>query len=137
MALIKSIDTEFGIPATYWNIGAVQEDFKGCGTEITFYGYASMEARFAGKQPLSAGKFQLTGSEYVAGADRQALYQIIKQRAEFVDALDALEPTLEPEPLLTQPELAEPIPPELAEPIQPEFAEPTPPEFAEPIPPEL
>ena len=25
MALIKSVDTDFGIPASYWNIGAVQE----------------------------------------------------------------------------------------------------------------
>ena len=67
MALIKSVDTDFGIPATYWNIGAVQEDFKGQGTEVTFYGYASKEARDAGKQPLSAGKVQIAGDEYVAG----------------------------------------------------------------------
>jgi hypothetical protein len=138
MALIKSIDTEFGIPATYWNIGAVAEDFKGRGTEITFYGYASQEARFTNKQPLSAGKFQLTGSEYVAGADRQALYQIIKQRAEFVDALDALEPTpeQEPDPLLTQPEFAEPIPTEFAEPIPVEFAESAPEPEPEPTEPD-
>jgi len=89
MALIKSIDTDYGIPASYWNIGAVQEDFKGAGTEVTFYGYASKEARDAGKQPLSAGKMQIAGSEYVAGADRQALYAIIKQRPEFEGAVDA------------------------------------------------
>lgn len=89
MALIKSIDTDFGIPATYWNIGAVQEDFKGRGTEVTFYGYASEEARRADKQPLSAGKMQITGDEYVAGADRAALYDIIKQRPEFAGAVDA------------------------------------------------
>jgi len=88
MALIKSIDTEFGIPATYWNIGAVQEDFKGKGTEVTFYGYASKEARQAGKQPLSAGKATIEGDEYVAGADRQALYEIIKQKPEFVGSVD-------------------------------------------------
>ena len=88
MALLKSIDTEFGIPAQYWNIGAVQEDFKGQGTEVTFYGYASQEARFTGKQPLSAGKFQIAGSDYVAGADRAALYLIIKQKPEFSGAQD-------------------------------------------------
>ena len=48
MALIKSIDTDFGIPATYWNIGAVQE--------------------------------------YVAGADRAALYAIIARKPEFEGA---------------------------------------------------
>jgi len=89
MALIKEIDTDYGIPASYWNIGAVQEDFKGKGTEVTFYGYASKEARDAGKQPLSAGKMQVAGNEYVAGADRAALYVIIKQRPEFDGAVDA------------------------------------------------
>ena len=89
MALIKSIDTDFGIPATYWNIGAVQEDFKGKGTEVTFYGYANEQARLDGKQPLSAGKVQIAGDEYVAGADRAALYAIIKQRPEFEGAVDA------------------------------------------------
>ena len=89
MALIKSIDTDYGIPASYWNIGAVQEDFKGKGTEVTFYGYASQAARESGKQPLSAGKVQIAGDEYVAGADRAALYAIIKQRPEFDGAVDA------------------------------------------------
>jgi len=89
MALIKAIPTDYGIDAQYWNIGAVQEDFKGQGTEVTFYGYASKEAREAGKQPLSAGKVQIAGDEYVAGADRAALYAIIKQKPEFDGAQDA------------------------------------------------
>ena len=94
MALQKPIPTEFGsetspVFANYWNIGAVQEDFKGKGTEVTFYGYASKEAREAGKQPLAAGKVNIAGDEYVAGADRQALYAIIKQKPEFENAVDA------------------------------------------------
>jgi len=89
MALIKSIMTDYGVPASYWNIGAVQEDFKGQGTEVTFYGYASKEARDAGKQPLSAGKVQIAGDEYVTGAERAALYAIIKQKPEFEGAEDA------------------------------------------------
>lgn len=89
MALIKSIPTDFGISAEYWNIGAVQEDFKGQGTEVTFYGYASKEARDAGAQPLSAGKIQIAGEEYVAGADRAALYAVIKQKPEFDGAENA------------------------------------------------
>ena len=89
MALLKSIPTDFGINAEYWNIGAVQEDFKGKGTEVTFYGYANKQAREDGKQPLSAGKVQIAGDEYVAGADRAALYAIIKQRPEFEGTEDA------------------------------------------------
>lgn len=89
MALLKSIPTDFGINAEYWNIGAVQEDFKGKGTEVTFYGYATKEARESGAQPLSAGKVQIAGDDYVAGADRAALYAIIKQKPEFEGAKDA------------------------------------------------
>lgn len=89
MALLKSIPTDFGINAEYWNIGAVQEDFKGKGTEVTFYGYANKDARDEGKQPLSAGKVQISGDDYVAGADRAALYAIIKQKPEFEGATDA------------------------------------------------
>jgi len=89
MALIKSIMTDYGVPAEYWNIGAVQEDFKGKGTEVTFYGYASKEAREAGKQPLSAGKVQIAGEDYIAGADRATLYATIKQKPEFEGAEDA------------------------------------------------
>jgi hypothetical protein len=89
MALIKSIPTEFGVSASYWNIGAIQEDFKGRGTEITFYGYASEQARLEEKQPLASGKMQIAGEEYIAGADRAALYEFIKQRPEFEDAEDA------------------------------------------------
>ena len=89
MALIKAIPTDFGIDASYWNIGAVQEDFKGKGTEVTFYGYANEQARQDGKQPLSAGKVQIAGDEYIAGADRSALYSIIKQKPEFEGAQDA------------------------------------------------
>ena len=89
MALIKAIPTDFGIDASYWNIGAVQEDFKGRGTEVTFYGYANEQARMEGKQPLSAGKVQVSGEDYVAGADRAALYAIIKQKPEFAGAQDS------------------------------------------------
>jgi hypothetical protein len=89
MALLKTVETDFGVPSVYWNIGAVQEDFKGKGTEVTFYGYASKEARDSGKQPLSAGKVQIAGDDYVAGADRAALYAIIKQKPEFEGATDA------------------------------------------------
>ena len=88
MALHISIETDYGIPATYWHIGAVQEDFRGKGTEVTLYGYASEAARHADKQPLSAGKVQLSGDEYVAGADREQLYSIIRQRPEFAEAQD-------------------------------------------------
>jgi hypothetical protein len=88
MALSKAIDTEYGIPATYWNIGGIQEDFKGKGAEVTFYGYASKDARDANKQPISAGKMQIVGDEYAPDMTRPVVYQLMKQRPEFQDAQD-------------------------------------------------
>ena len=89
MALIKAIDTEFGIPACYWNICNTQEDFRVGVIEVTFFGYASKEARLANKQPLSSGKTQITGNDYVAGANRIMLYKYIKTMTEFEGAEDA------------------------------------------------
>ena len=88
MALIKPIDTEYGIPATYWNIGGIQEDFKGRGAEVTFYGYASKDARDTEKQPLAAGKMQIGGDEYTPDMTRPAVYQLMKQRPEFQGSED-------------------------------------------------
>jgi hypothetical protein len=89
MAIIKQYENENGVTVEYWNIGAVQEDFKGRGTEVTIYGYVSQAAREAGKNPPEARKFTLSGDDYVAGADRAQLYAIIKQRPEFEGAQDA------------------------------------------------
>jgi hypothetical protein len=88
MALQKAIDTEFGVQATYWNIGAYAEDFKGSGGEVTMYGYLDQASKQAGKQPLSAGKINLTGVEYMADANRANLYEIIKNKPEFEDSID-------------------------------------------------
>lgn len=88
MALIKPVETDYGVFATYWHIGCIQEDFKGKGAEVTFYGYASEAARVAGKQPLSAGKMQVGGDEYAPDMTRPAVYALMKQRPEFQDAED-------------------------------------------------
>jgi len=83
MALLISVDTDFGVPAVYWNIGCVQEDFKGKSTEITIYGYASQEARQTGRQPLSAAKVQVAGEDYTPEATRAQLYAILSAKPEF------------------------------------------------------
>jgi hypothetical protein len=88
MALQKSINTEFGVEATYWNIGAYQEDFKGGGGEITLYGYLNKDSRLKNCQPLSSGKVNLSGEEYIADANREQLYSILKTRPEFQGSTD-------------------------------------------------
>lgn len=88
MALIKPVETDYGVFATYWHIGCIQEDFKGKGAEITFYGYASETARVAGKQPLSAGKLEISGAEYSPDMTRPAVYALMKLRSDFQGAED-------------------------------------------------
>lgn len=88
MALNKAIHTDFGIDANYWNIGAVQEDFKGQGAQITLYGYLDAAARLAGKQPLAATQLTLVGADYVADADRATLYGVIKTKEGFEGSSD-------------------------------------------------
>jgi hypothetical protein len=88
MALIKSIENEMGVSPVYWNIGAVQEDFKGQGTEVTVYGYMTKQHRLNGSQPVSAMKIQFAGQDYVPGADRATLYGFLKQKDQFAGSTD-------------------------------------------------
>lgn len=88
MALIKSVPTDFGVDATYWNIGAVQEDFKGKGMEVTLYGYGTKEARQNEKQPLAVARIAFTGDKYLADSDRAALYGAVKADPAFAESTD-------------------------------------------------
>ena len=88
MAIIKALDTEFGVPATYWNVGAYNEDFRDQTGSVSLYGYASAAARLSGKQPLASGQFQLSGDEYEPDMSRTALYALVKMKPEFEGAED-------------------------------------------------
>lgn len=88
MALIKSIDTDFGVAAAYWNIGAAQEDFRGGGVQVTLYGWVDKAARVAGKQPMASAQMTFSGDAYTADMDRAALYVKVKAKDQFADAAD-------------------------------------------------
>lgn len=89
MALKKATPTDFGVSAEYWNIGAAQEDFKGCGVTLTLYGYLDAAAREAGKQPLAAYQIQLAGDDYRPDGQRADWYGKLKSKPEWADAEDA------------------------------------------------
>lgn len=89
MALLMNVATEYGVDATYWNIGAYADDFKGAGGQITVYGYASEEARRLGRQPLAAGHAQVAGADYAPGMTREQLYVFLKTQPGFSGAIDA------------------------------------------------
>lgn len=79
MALMKAVATDFGADATYWNIGAYEEDYKGGGGLLTMYGYVTEQARQDGKQPLATAQISLTDKDYLPDMDRAAIYSTIKK----------------------------------------------------------
>jgi hypothetical protein len=83
MAICKSIPSDYGVAAAYWHIGAVAEDYKGAGVQVTLYGYADEAARRSGKQPLMSATFAVPTANYVADMPRSALYGLIKQDPTF------------------------------------------------------
>lgn len=88
MALQIAKPTDFGVDATYWNIGAIQEDFKGGGAQLTLYGYKDAAARQDGKQPMSAIQRTFADNDYVAGRSREDWYNILKTKADWQGAED-------------------------------------------------
>jgi hypothetical protein len=58
MALAKTIETAFGVTATYWRIIRTNESFDGI-TEIYLAGYSDSVARHAGKAPLEIRTIQV------------------------------------------------------------------------------
>jgi hypothetical protein len=90
MGIRVDIDTDFGVPARYWNIGGRGEDFRGLGTEVTMYGWANKQARDDGKQPLAVKKIQFIAGEYAPEMTRKQLYDKIKTNKDFLNAMDDL-----------------------------------------------
>ena len=87
MALIKEVETDFGVNSCYWNIGAVQEDFKGRGTEVTFYGYASKEARQAGWPSIQQQAHYVNVAD-LSGDIIPALYNVLKTFTQYSGSTD-------------------------------------------------
>lgn len=88
MAIHKTKNTEYGVNANYWNIGAIQEDIRNGGVEVTLYGYTDKAASNAKMQPLSAAKITVVGADYTPEMKRPELYAYIKRMPEFADGTD-------------------------------------------------
>ena len=87
MALLKSVNTDFGIDATYWNIFSINEDFKNKSLEVVINGYVSKEVRDENHNPVAWQNLTLNGYEYIKDATRQAVYLALKAK-DFADAKD-------------------------------------------------
>lgn len=83
MALDISIETGYGIPATYWKITKIDEKFQGNVT-IELAGYVSEAARLAEMNPLQTRYFTF---DDINNVTRDVAYTRIKQ-SEIVDEIE-------------------------------------------------
>jgi len=88
MALLKAVNTVFGIDATYWNIFSITEDFKNKSLEVVINGYVSKKVRDENHNPVAWNNLTFTGDEYIKDATREAIYLALKAK-DFSDAQDA------------------------------------------------
>jgi len=88
MALLKSVNTAFGIDATYWNIFSITEDFKNKSLEVVINGYVSKEARDNNSEPVGWNNLYFNGDDYIKDATRKSVYEKLKT-TDFADAVDA------------------------------------------------
>ena len=88
MALLKAVNTVFGIDATYWNIFSISEDFKNKSLEVVISGYVNKEVRDENHNPVAWNNLTFTGDEYIKDATREAVYLALKAK-DFSDAQDA------------------------------------------------
>ena len=88
MALLKSVNTVFGIDATYWNIYLISEDFKSKSLEVVINGYVSKKVRDDNHNPVAWQNLTFTGNDYIKDATREAIYLALKAK-DFSDAVDA------------------------------------------------
>jgi hypothetical protein len=88
MALLKAVNTAFGIDATYWNIFSITEDFKNKSLEVVINGYVSKEVRDDNHNPIAWQNLTFTGDDYIKNATREAVYLALKAK-DFSDAQDA------------------------------------------------
>jgi len=94
MALLLSIETEFGVPATYWRVSGYMENFKPTSTikvggTVIMDGFVNQAAASVAIAPMATKVFEILGEDYIPEMDRVAIYNIAKKREEFAGAKDA------------------------------------------------
>jgi hypothetical protein len=88
MALLKSESTNWGVDVTYWNIYSINEDYKSKTLDVVLAGYISKETRDKELAPVTSKSFMLNGKDYIADADREAVYKAIKLLKDFDKSKD-------------------------------------------------
>ena len=88
MALLKSIATQYGIDATYWNIFSITEDFKNKSISVVMNGFVTKENRDNNYDAIAWKNLTLVDDDYITDAPRQLVYEKLKTK-EFINSIDA------------------------------------------------
>lgn len=86
MAFLKEIQTDFGVPACYWNIGETLFDYFKRRCQVKMYGFASAEARQSGKQPMAAMNIVIEQQDFPSDESRATIYEKVKLLPDWADA---------------------------------------------------
>lgn len=92
MALIKNVESDIGVDATYWHIFAINSNRVQSGMDVVLAGYVSAEARTDGKSPALIRNVSLNGDAFPGTADGityAAIYAAVKALDAWSDAVDA------------------------------------------------
>ncbi len=94
MAIIKSIDTDIGIPAIYWRIRRAELGYSTPSAApyvvVTVEGYASRDARGRDKAAITSAVYEipLQAGDDPDGFTRPGLYAWLKKQVRFNGAQD-------------------------------------------------
>ncbi|MCB1501362.1 MAG: hypothetical protein KDK07_16515 [Bauldia sp.] len=86
MALLKSINTEFGAPAQYWRVVSVSDDLLARKLDIATAGYFNEEARRAERQPMAIWQGRIEGDRYRRSPSLAEVYALLKELPDWAEA---------------------------------------------------
>ena len=87
MALLKSVATQYGVDANYWNIFSIAEDFKNKSIDVVIVGYASHDTRLADNDPVAWQNLTFNGDDYIKDVTRDKIYLTLKAK-DFANSID-------------------------------------------------
>lgn len=92
MALIKQIETPYGVTAEYWNVAEKYERIRDRFLQVTLLPYIDEAARLAEKAPLQIpAVVYISGDDYAKEMTLEDIYEFVKTDPFFEGAEDALE----------------------------------------------
>lgn len=88
MAISLSLDTDYGVPASYHRITGMQFYYNDWCVDVTVMGYVNQTARQHGRQPVTVHSIRVPLDEVGDEPCRAAIYAAIKAMPRFAGAVD-------------------------------------------------